>query len=196
MTSRRIMNLTSLDTMGEPPTAQEASLLALIITTSVIGAGQWRHPPPSGFYPSGMSSRLRHLFASDSIGFWSHGRIFTLRRRRGSFSITLGIEGDLTLEETGLERRFSFPWPMRNADRVFAGIKGDYSPIGAAPARSGISTSLSSVTASDPDRGSKKRSRGRDLPLSWGFQPDLLSKKAGEPQAQERQHRRLLQAVG
>jgi len=157
-----------------------------------------RHPPHRG------STRLEFvivivfatLFAWISIGFWeAMAGLFTLARRVDRFSITLGVEEGQSLEGTGARTAILIPQPMRNRSGCLPVSRRPIS-LWRAQARSGTSISLSSVTQATLTGGRRGDDLGGDLPLPWGFQPDFLSKKKGEPQAQERKHRRLLQAVG
>jgi len=163
------MNLTLSTNHGRTRTAQEALLLALIITSSVIASGHMRHPT-HGLYPSGVCHcrRLRHLFAWISIGFWE--AMADSLRWPGAWIVSpspSALKG-LTLEGTGARTAILIPVPMRTG-RVFAGIKATTS-LWRAPARSGISTSLSSVTRATLTVGRRRDRVGRDCAL-LGFQP-------------------------
>jgi membrane glycosyltransferase len=106
-------------------------LLALIIATSVIASGHM-----ADILPYGGSTRLElvivivfaTLFAWISIGFWeAMAGLFTLARRFDRFSITLGVEGDLSLEGVGARTAILIPVANEEPDRV-TGIKAPISP--------------------------------------------------------------------
>ena len=108
-------------------------LLALIIATSVIASGHM-----ADILPHRGSTRLEFvivlvfatLFAWISIGFWeAMAGLFTLARRVDRFSITLGVEGDFSLEGTGVRTAILIPVANEEPDRVFAGIKATYQSL-------------------------------------------------------------------
>ncbi|HEX9910353.1 MAG TPA: glucans biosynthesis glucosyltransferase MdoH, partial [Desulfatiglandales bacterium] len=108
-------------------------LLALIIATSVSASGHM-----ADILPHGGSTRLElvivivfaTLFAWISIGFWeAMAGLFTLARRFDRFSITLGVEGDQSLEGTGGRTAILIPVANEEPDRVFAGIKATYQSL-------------------------------------------------------------------
>ncbi len=108
-------------------------LLALIIITSVIASGHM-----ADILPHRGATRLEFvivivfatLFAWISIGFWeAMAGLLTLARRVDRFSITLGLEGDLTLEGTGARTAILIPVANEEPDRVFAGLKATYQSL-------------------------------------------------------------------
>lgn len=128
------MNLPSLDQSWENAARmRRILLLAVIIATSVIASGHM-----ADILPHGGSTHLElaivivfaTLFAWISIGFWEAvAGLFTLARRFDRFSITLGVEEDLSLEGTGARTAILIPVANEEADRVFAGIKATYQSL-------------------------------------------------------------------
>ena len=128
------MPLPSLDKPWEHTArVRRILLLALIIITSVIASGHM-----ADILPHGGSTRIElaivivfaTLFAWISIGFWeAMAGLWTLARRFDRFSITLGVEGDLSLKGTGARTAILIPVANEEAERVFAGIKATYQSL-------------------------------------------------------------------
>jgi membrane glycosyltransferase len=128
------MNLPSLDKPWENAARlRRLLLLALIIASSVIASGHM-----ADILPHQGSTRLEFvivivfatLFAWISIGFWeAMAGLFTLARRVDRFSITLGAEGDQSLEGTGARTAILIPVANEETERVFAGIKATYQSL-------------------------------------------------------------------
>jgi membrane glycosyltransferase len=128
------MNLPSLDKSWENTARlRRLLLLALLIATSVIASGHM-----ADILPHRGTTRLElvivivfaTLFAWISIGFWeAMAGLFTLARRFDRFSITLGIEGDLSLEGTDARTAILIPVANEEPNRVFAGIKATYQSL-------------------------------------------------------------------
>ena len=128
------MNLPSLDKPWENAARlRRLLLLALIIATSVIASSHM-----ADILPGRGTTRLEFvivivfatLFAWISIGFWeAMAGLFTLARRVDRFSITMGVEGDQSLEGTGARTAILIPVANEEPDRVFAGIKATYQSL-------------------------------------------------------------------
>jgi membrane glycosyltransferase len=128
------MNLPSLDKPWENAARlRRIALLALIIATSVIASGHM-----ADILPHRGSTQLEFvivivfatLFAWISIGFWeAMAGLFTLARRVDRFSITLGVEADPSLEETGARTAILIPVANEEPERVFAGIQATYKSL-------------------------------------------------------------------
>ena len=128
------MNRDSLDKpWANTARVRRILVLALIIATSVIASGHM-----ADILPHGASTRIELaivivfaiLFAWISIGFWeAMAGLFTLARRYDRFSITLGVEGELSLEGTGARTAILIPVANEEAERVFAGITATYQSL-------------------------------------------------------------------
>jgi len=128
------MNFPSFDKPWQPTArVRRILLLALILITSVIASGHM-----ADILPHGGSTRIElaivivftTLFAWISIGFWeAMAGLWTLARRVDRFSITLGVEGDLSLEGSGARTAILIPVANEEAERVFAGIKATYQSL-------------------------------------------------------------------
>lgn len=127
----RLMNLQSRDKPWQHAAqVRRIVLLALILITSVIASSHM-----ADILPHRGSTRIElaivivfaTLFAWISIGFWeAMAGLYTLARRVDRFSITLGIEGDLSLDGSGARTAILIPVANEEAERVFAGITATY----------------------------------------------------------------------
>ena len=137
------------------------------------------------------------LFAWVSIGFWEAvGGLFTLWRRRDPLAISAAAGAGLSLAGTDFRTAIVMPICDEEVDRVFAGLRATYRSLEGTGQIEHFDFFVLSDTG-DPDIWVEEEIAWADLCRCDGrIQPDLLSAPDEQLQTQEREHRRLLHALG